>query len=381
MHVFIMRDNWHGGLAAIQSLGRRGHRLTVGMEYEGSVNAQSDFVSDRVAALRGEDPQARAQALVEFVEARGIDLVVPIADEDVETVAHAAVLRPRCRAFVGPSVAALAEARDRNAFSELCQRIGLPTPRAMRVTAETVHAAAEEIGFPCYLKFSETHGGAGVKRLEQVGDVEAQLDALRAAGEAQLQEAVIGMSLGVTGFAIDGKMLNAFGLQTDYEFSKSGTPPYVWRHDDPRLIDGVTRLAAALNWTGAINVGFLEDGEGRYLATEINPRLGGSTNCALTCGCDLPSYYLAAVGEDAGPPIFEPNDNELFIVLVKESQWFKRPGGARLAKQMRASYRYIENDFPDDRGYHAALMRRLRSQRKHAWLRRAIGRVLRLFRA
>ncbi len=91
----------------------------------------------------------------------------------------------------------------------------------------------------------------------------------------------------------------------------------------------------------------------------------------------MPSYYLEAVGEDAGPPIFARNDNALFIVLAKESNWIKRPGGARLARELRARYPYIENDFPDDRGYHAALMRRLAQQRKRAWLKRAVGQVLR----
>ena len=146
MHVFVMRENWHGGMAAIQSLGRRGHRLTVGVEVSASIHTRSDYVSQVISTPDDADLSRRAQVLCDMVEQEGFDLVVPMSDEDAETVALAAELRPDCRAFVTSDVASIRLTRDRNATWDLCRELGIGVPRSLRVTRDTVQDAAEAIG-------------------------------------------------------------------------------------------------------------------------------------------------------------------------------------------------------------------------------------------
>ena len=380
MHVFIMRENWHGGMAAIQSLGRRGHRLTVGVERSASIHTRSDYVTDVIATPRDPDLAVRARVLCELVEARGFDLVVPQSDEDAEVVALAAGLRPGCRAFVTPDVEAIRRTRDRNATWDLCRELGIGVPHAVRVTAETVRTAAKEMGYPCYLKFSDSVANVGVVLLNGPEDLTAQLAAIAEAGEAQVQEVFEGEFVGATGFAIDGRLIESFAFEMRDHLSNAGTPAFAWRLEAPEVTRILGDLVRHLNWTGGVDLDCLRGANGDLRVLEVNPRMSGTSHFALVCGVDLPAGYLRALGEPVDAPVFEPQTPDLFISLLEEARYRHKRGGAAEARKLRRENLYATNAYPGDRGYGRALRRRRARLRLEEWglgLLRAVAKLVR----
>lgn len=367
MHVFVMRENWHAGMATIQSLGRRGHRLTVGVEISPSIHAQSDYVSRVISTPNDPDLNRRAQVLCDLVEREAFDLVVPMSDEDAETVALAAELRPDCNAFVTSDLARIRLSRDRNATWDLCRDLGVGVPQSLRVTRETVDEAARTIGFPCYLKFSQTVANLGVLLLEGLADLEEHLEAIERAGEVQLQEVVDGEFIGVTGFALEGELQDSFAFQVANHLTNAGTPAFAWRHEAPDVTEILEVLTRRMGWTGGIDLDCLRRADGSLVLLEINPRLSGTSHFALVCGIDLPAGYLRAVGAPADTQVFPPQDPELFISLMEEARLRRRRGGLARSRQLRRNHLFATNAYPGDRGYGRALRRRLLKYRLEAW--------------
>lgn len=367
MHVFVMRENWHGGMAAIQSLGRRGHRLTVGVERTASVHTKSDFVSKVIMTPRDPDLGERARVLCELVQREGFDLVVPQSDEDAETVALAAEINPNCPAFVTSDVATVRLTRDRNATWDLCRRLGLGVPRSRPVTGRTVAEAAQDIGFPCYLKFSQTIASDGVNLLHGPEDLAPLLPAIEQAGDAQLQEVVEGDFVGVTGFALNGELIDSFAFQVPADLSFAGTPPFAWRLDDPEATRWLRALVAHLNWTGGIDVDCLRTADGSLALLEINPRMSGTSHFALVCGVDLPAGFLRAVGVPVEGPIWPPQAPEMFISLREEAALRNRSGGMGVARRLRRDNHFATNMYAGDRGHARAMRKYLVRMRLKAW--------------
>lgn len=370
MRILIMREHWHGGLACIQSFGRRGHYLTVGVENNPSIHTKSDFVSRVISMSQDGDPVLRATLLCDLVDESSFDLVVPISDADAETVAHAAQMRPDCSAFVTPTVATIELARDRDATWKLCRELDIEVPNAKVVTAQTLLKAANDLGYPCFLKFSGEAASEGVFEILSQDDVLANLARLKRDGSAQLQEAVFGDFFGVTAFCIDGEMTESMGFRTEYKFSKVGTPPFAWHYENSALNDLLRKIVKRLNWTGGIDLDLLQRPDGELVVLEINPRLSGTVNLALALGIDLPKGYLQAVGDPAPDRVFPLQEKELFISLVEEARWRAKPKGARLANDLRHRYNFADNGYRDDLGYSRALRRKLRDLRKAEWKER-----------
>ncbi len=372
MRILVLSEHWQGALACIQSFGRKGHHVTAAYSIAPTRNAQSDFVHDLVHLPQKQDALERARALGVLVRQRDIDLVVPISDDDALAVAHAAELFPESHAFVSVPSATIELVRDRNASDAFCRKIGVTVPNSCQVTRRDAAGAAAEIGFPCFLKVSGAVASDGVFEIASLSDLTDRLADLPDTAGLQLQSAVKGDFIGITGFCHDGKVLDSFAFTTGYGFSKAGTPPYAWRSTSKQAHAMLDRIAGALNWTGGIDLDLIEGPQGPTLL-EINPRFSGTVNFALRSGHDLPAGYLALKGLPHGPPAFPPVDAPLFISLAEEARFRKRPGAARFARRTRAGHTHVDNGYFDDKGYSRPLKRLLWQLRLEEWKLRLRG--------
>ncbi|WP_372884694.1 ATP-grasp domain-containing protein [Shimia sp.] len=374
MKILILREDWQASLACIQSFGRRGHQVYALRHGARSDHARSDYLSGLLPALPERPVEARAQALCDLVAARGFDLVVPISDADAGTVALAAALRPDCRAFVSPSPAAVEVARDRNRTAALCEALGLHMPASRRVTRDSLPEAAAELGFPCFLKLSHSAASGGVFELASSADLARAGAGLGAGVAAQLQRKVEGDFLGITGFCLQGRLLESAGFRAPYEDVRHGTPPYAWVEDSPQMVDILSRIAGHLNWTGGIDLDFIEEGDDRLALLEINPRLSGTVNIALALGRDLPAHYLAAIGAPPRPAPIAARRFDVFVSLAEEARARKRPGGVQATRRI-GRLRLADNGYRDDRGYARALFLRRCGLRCEEWGMRLLRRL------
>lgn len=361
--ILIMSCHWQGALACLQSFGQRGHEITlVAWDESGTkLHGQSDYVSDIVYHAPAATPEEDVPWLLELIAARGIDLVVPISDHDASVVALAAKAAepgsPQAAALFAPSPESLALARDRTATVALCERLGIATPRSQTVEAEALRDVVPGWGFPLFLKVDGV-AGLGVSALRNEADFERFL-ASGPTGTVQIQEAVDGDFVGVTGVCRNGEVLSRFGFCTDYEFSFAGTPPYALRDENAVIDDYLARIAGALHWTGGIDLDCLARPDGTLVVLEINPRISGTVNFALACGRDVPAGYLALRQGAPVASIFEDTGASLFASLEQETRFRVRGGkeARRRARVLRASHVVADNGYPQDRGYARALWR------------------------
>lgn len=364
--ILVMSCHWQGALASVQSLGRRGHRivLVAWSPEEAKLHGQSDFVSDIVFRFPIGEPAEDVSWLLDVIECYGIDLVIPISDHDAEVVALAAErAAPGSRqeaALYAPSAESLAIARDRNATAALCHRIGLPTPRSWAVEVADLYKVVPEWGYPVFLKEAGV-ASSGVHEVRNSAELGAFVAARPEGQQVQMQEAVYGDLVDVTGICRKGEVLEGFGFRTAYEFSHGGTPPYALRDDHPGLGDYLARIAQALEWTGGIDLDCLQRPDGTLVLLEINPRFSGTVNFALRCGKDLPAGYLALRAGRPVAPIFEDTGATLFVSLEQEAAYLMQGGreARRRAQELRYAHRVADNGFPQDRGYARALRRRM----------------------
>ena len=361
LSILIMSCHWQGALACIQSFGRRGHEITLVAwdESAAKLHGRSDHVSDIVYHAPSESPDADVPWLLDLIAARGIDLVVPNSDHDASVVALAAEAAVpgsvQAAALFAPPPESLALARDRTATVALCERLGIATPRSRAVAVEALRDVVMGWGFPLFLK-TEGVAGLGVCAVRDEAEFEGFL-ATGPSGTVQVQEAVDGDFVGVTGVCQSGEVLECFEFRTDYDFSFAGTPPYAMRDQNEVIKDYLARIAAALDWTGGIDLDCLERADGTLVMLEINPRLSGTVNFALACGRDVPAGYLTLRQGARPAPIFEDSGASLFASLEQETRFRIRGGkeARRRAKALRAAHVVADNGYPEDRGYARAL--------------------------
>lgn len=365
-----MTASWQSALAAIQSYGRKGHSVTVtpGRGTATHPNFSSVHVQN-IVAFNNDGSAERAYDLARLVDDQGIDLVVPISDRDALVVAYARQLFPAKGAFFSSSTDSILVTKSRNKTTELCRSIGIATPETGFVTHDTAATAAGQLGYPCFLKLSGTVASTGVFAISTESDLKQRLALVPVGTEMQLQARVEGDLVDITGFAVNGRVTGSFAFRCDYEHSHGGTPAYSRRVFDDRLDDLLARIVHKLNWTGGIDLDLLQNGDGGYFLLEINPRFSGTIVFPLKNGIDLPMGYVNlkyqrddGLGNDSAS-----TDAEHFVSLYEEARYLRDGGEACRQKAIafRSEKWWVDNSFPDDAGYSAALAEQIRTALLH----------------
>lgn len=360
LHILVMTAGWQSALACIQSYGRKGHSVSVtsGSDKATDPNSASIFVKN-VVSFKNNGDMERAIELVNLVEDKGIDLVVPISDRDAVIVAQAKQLFPQNDAFFSSPVESVLTTRSRNKTTDLCRSIGIDTPATVFVAHDTAAGAAGKIGFPCFLKLSGTVASQGVFEISGHAGLKAKLALVPKGTEMQLQAKVEGDLVDITGFASNGLVIESFAFRCDYEHSHGGTPAYASRVLDGRLDALLSRIVKELNWTGGIDLDLLQKKNGDYVLLEINPRFSGTLVFPLKLGIDLPMGYVNLKRNIDTIPhnLAARTDAEHFISLLEESLYLRAAGetGREKAIQFRSDNKWVDNSFWDDWKYSAAL--------------------------
>ena len=362
LHILVMSVEWQAALACIQSYGRKGHTVSIISNRIAHPNYSSIFVNKMFFLEK--QAEARARELMELVDRESVDLVVPISDDDAFVVARAKQLFPDSRALVSASLRSVAIARSRNRTTDLCRQLGIDTPETVFITHENASRAARNLGYPCFLKLSGSVAGLGVFEVSSEADLEARLGMAPREMEMQLQAKIEGDFADITGFALNGRVLESFAFRVGYAHSRSGTPCYSERLKDDRLIQILSKIAGELRWTGAIDLDLLQRKDGGFVLLEINPRFSGTTVFALKVGIDLPAYYISTwMGTDKNEA-FRPSraDAERFVSLLEEARYLRGAGQADkvLAERFRSDKKWVDNSFWDDWRYSAALFEHMR---------------------
>jgi len=358
LHILVMSAAWQSALACIQSYGRQGHTVSIIPNIPLHPNYASIFVTN-IFSLDQREIGESARELMKLVQLKGIDLVVPISDQDALLVATAKQLFPDSGALISSPLESVLVARSRNRTTELCRSLSIATPKTIFATHDSAKEAARELGYPCFLKLSGTVASQGVFEISGEAELGARLASIPADSEMQLQSKIEGDLLGITGFASEGTVLESFTFSCDYVHSHGGTPAYSKRVKDERLNEILGKIVRKLRWTGGIDLDLLQRRDGSLVVLEINPRFSGTMVFALKIGIDFPMYYVNAQMGIGGNPEFKPSrrEAERFVSLLEEVSYLSTAGetGKVNSTSFRSDNKWTDNSFWDDWRYSAAL--------------------------
>ncbi|HEX7049648.1 MAG TPA: ATP-grasp domain-containing protein [Longimicrobiales bacterium] len=304
--ILVTDAEQRAALAAVRSLGRAGHEVSVCASREAPLAGASRYAR-RVATVP--DPLGDAAgfvtALRRLVDEWGIDILLPFSE-----AALLAVL-PARDAFAGiqipfPDHERFARICDKPAVLEAARAVGIAVPAQWRLDAPPQRGALPEgMRFPLVLKPARSviEGRAG--RIKSSVVHVADADALRAALERMppgaypvlVQERIIGPGVGVFLLVWADEVLASFSHRRIREKPPSGGVS-VYRESirlDPALLDASRALLRRFGWEGVAMVEYkVERATGTPYLMEINGRFWGSLQLAIDAGVDFPGLLVAA---------------------------------------------------------------------------------------
>ncbi len=191
--------------------------------------------------------------------------------------------------FVGPPAEVLALAGNKVTAKQAAARAGVPVLRSVGPLGDVdaLVAAADEVGFPLFVKAAAGGGGRGLRRVESSGELRAAIEsAVREAESAFgdptvfLEEAVDGARHVEVQVLADcsGDVVHLYerdcSVQRRHQKVVEIAPaPNLPREVRERLYGDALAFARAIGYLNAGTVEFLVGRDGRHVFIEVNPRI------------------------------------------------------------------------------------------------------------
>jgi len=219
-------------------------------------------------------------ALAALCEKEEISLLIPTIDPDLEALdarrGEIARLCPGLRLLLSPS-STIAAARDKRESRSLFASLGAETP-----------ADAVQGEFPVFVKPRDGSAGRGARAIDDANDLRAAL--------AKEPGLMVERIVGGPEFTVDvlcdfsGKALLAVPRRRLKVRGGEVVQGVVEMRED--LVELSLRLAEGFKTQGPVTIQFRMPEEGRFVAMELNARMGGGLPLTVAAGADWPGMIL-----------------------------------------------------------------------------------------
>lgn len=305
--VLVTDGEQRAALAVVRSLGRAGHRVLVASAAPRPLAAASRWAADALTVPDPlTDPEGFARAIAGMVQARSVEVVLPMTE-----AAHLALLPARhlLRPAVvpAPPLDTFVRTADKGLVLDIAASVGIAIPRQVTIQSLPVQGAVDigSLRFPVVVKPSRTVGEAEGRReklgVRHAGDSARLTELLAALPQAGfpvlIQERIVGPGLGVFVLRWGGRTIARFAHTRLREKPPSGGVSVLAESvpGDPALLAATDALLAALGWEGVAMVEYKRDrSTGRPYLMEINGRFWGSLQLAIDAGVDFPRLLVEA---------------------------------------------------------------------------------------
>ena len=278
---------------AITALGLAGHRVDIMSSDPLCLGRFSRFV-DRLhrSPASGADPDGYLAAVLDVVQRRAIDVLLPV-HEQAYLFAAARKWLPDGLGIAVADFAAFEQVQSKASLAELLTRLEVPQPATTVVRTATEFAASRP--FPFFVKAAFGTASTGVWR---VGD-ERQRDALStwldrqgAFAERLLVQAAVTGALERTQAVFDHGRLIACHIYRQLTEGPGGGDVLKLGVVSKEVRDIVERIGGALDWHGALSFDYIRDATSAVpFFIDANPRLVEPVN-AWFSGVDLAGALL-----------------------------------------------------------------------------------------
>ena len=207
--------------------------------------------------------------------------------------------------FLIPSSDSVRASRSKFKVMEICNELGIPSPRSL--VAENVNhveEACEILAFPIYMKPFVSSGGSGHHLAKDKDELVSKFKLMQLRdSKALLQEYVKGSGGGLMFSAVFDEEHNPRSIclarrlrDVMHPTGGVGIHSFAVTEKNDQVVRESIRIARHLKWRGAINVEWKESVEdGKVFLIEINPRFYGGGNLPISVGVNHPWIYFALV--------------------------------------------------------------------------------------
>lgn len=317
MDIIVLDGNENQAVAAVRSLARAGHHVTVGSSTPWSKAGWSRGCSATFAypaPQKGTD--AFVDAVVQAVKRRHQPLLLPMTER---TTLPLSAMRARLEAvsarLVLPAHDVVLRAFDKRRTTELARSLGLRVPETMEITSpDCAESIASTLPYPVVLKpsTSEELTSSGTRTtgapLYARNEVEFRKAYARMSARCDsvlVQEFIEGKGVGYFALMRHGELRAEFAHRRlrDVRPTGSGSSLRVSTTADPRIRRAALSLLEALAWHGVAMVEFRQQDDGTPVFLEINGRFWNSLALAVYAGANFPAWVaeLAAHGDVTAP--------------------------------------------------------------------------------
>lgn len=241
-------------------------------------------VDRRIELPTAIDSDAFLDALCDFLVRESIDLVIPTIDPDLVRLDRwrdqIAERSPRARLLVSPS-SVIRIARDKRLSRDAFAALGAEVP-------EAVDPDAPDLAFPLFIKPASGSASIGAVRVNDADELRARL----AETVDPMVERLIGGDETTVDVLLDlsGKALCAVPRRRLQVRGGEVTRGVVERSPDLETL--AMAIASGLGCIGPVTVQFRNPSPGRWVAMELNARMGGGLPLAIGAGADWPRWIL-----------------------------------------------------------------------------------------
>jgi glutathione synthase/RimK-type ligase-like ATP-grasp enzyme len=256
----------------VRKLASRGHEVYASDSYDVAPGSHSRYLAGHfVTAAPSSDTEAFIGDVEHIVRENEIELVLPAFEEAFYLATRHAELSALTTLFTAP-FATLARLHDKGLFTELAERLGLPTPKTVVARSDEELRQAIE-GFPSYFARAAFSRG-GVSLLTNTGPLAGRMEASACHPSESspwlVQEFVEG-PMNCTYSTLHGGRVTAHcAYRAPRQWQHSTGIQFLSVDGEPSL-KVAERLGAELDYTGQMSLDFVESPSGPMLI-ECNPR-------------------------------------------------------------------------------------------------------------
>jgi predicted ATP-grasp superfamily ATP-dependent carboligase len=321
MKAFVTDGDQRAALAITRSLGRRDVSVLVGAEQSVSLASSSKYCVRHVTYPSPyRHPEAFDRFLLDFVERKRVDIVVPVTDVTTYLLARNRDAVEQHCAVAAPPFEAFDLVADKSRLLQRAARCGIAIPRTHVVDGVPgLKAVLTQIEYPAVVKPVRSRIPTDLGWLSgAVHYAHSEPDLLHlyrtvdylACHPSLIQERIVGPGAGLFVLCDRGRLLAAFAHRRLREKPPSGGVSVLCESAalDPQLRDQAMRLLGPLGWHGVAMLEYKQDRRtGRAFLMEVNGRFWGSLQLAVDVGVDFPywSYQLALGQRPDVPPTYQ----------------------------------------------------------------------------
>ena len=311
MNVLVTNANSRMALCMARSLSRRGNRVITADYIPCSMTFFSKHVTEKFLYPSPYSfPDEFLSTLKEKINQYRVDVIIPIHEETFLISKYSTHLSEVTN-FAVPQYSAILNVHNKCSLCDLLNALGISTPKT--VALDQLRSDGEiRDRFPNKVALKPRQGGGnwGIHLLDQKNDYLKQIDCYFKHNRVEKHRVLLqewnptAAKYSHVVFYQDGKLVAEFADKHLRDLPLGGGAGCLRISCDPGpMRDYSKRLFGYLNWHGIAEVEYVKHAEtGELYLIEVNPRVWGGINSAITSGLDVADVILnIALGKQVSP--------------------------------------------------------------------------------